>query len=795
MKNTESLLKEEKAQTADLTAKLQREPDVLQAIMDNTNTQLAYLDSEFNFITVNAAYARGSGYEIEDLIGRNHFDLFPDEQNEAIFRQVLKTGEAVAFQARPFEFPDRPELGVTYWDWRLVPVTDEHGVVQGLVLSLLDVTERHRFDQEIASLARYPEENPHPVLRVGEQGRLLYANPGSEELLQAWDIEVGQLLPLPWRAKAQDAIRTQKPVAAEVDCGECIFSMTVTPSEEGYANIYGSEITDLRQTQRALKQCASRLQALHQIDQAILSAESIDAIADGALARIPQMIDCVRASITLFDFDTDEFELLAVRPTTPHTATSTGWRAPLSHGWPAQITQLKEGREVFIEDIESIDQRSPLMETLRAEGVRALLRQPLISQGELIGALNLGLSSSCLLSEELTELAGELADQLAIAIHQARLNRRIQEHAQHLERRVAWRTAALRISEARFRAIFEDAPTGIALLDQEGRIIQSNGALAHILGQTTADLQDTVLRDQMHPDDAAKELDLYITLMNGDSENYRIESRFLHPERRRVWCNLTVSLVRDVEHQPRLAIAMIEDITEARKAQMALVQTEKLALTGQLAASLAHEINNPLQTVIGCLGLADETAGDVEPLATYLRMASEELKRAAGIVGRLRDLNRRSKPEDREPTQIEELVEHILVVTRKKCQERHIDVVLNRPEEDLPLVPVVQDRIQQVLLNLVLNAIDAMPNGGKLTVSLRATEGSEGVVVAFKDTGVGIPPGQQDHLFDPFHTTKPEGLGLGLYISQSIVEDHNGHIEVESQPGVGTIFSVHLRAD
>jgi PAS domain S-box-containing protein len=783
-------LKKEKAYRACLTEELQRERDILEAIMANTQTQLAYLDTDFNFLAVNSAYARGAGYDAGELVGRNHFDLFPDEQNEAIFRDVLDSGEPMTFEARPFEYQNRPELGVTYWDWSLVPVTDGQGTTHGLVLSLRDVTERHRFHREITDLARYPQENPYPVLRVGAQGRLLYANPGSAELLDAWGIEVGQLIPLPWRTKAQDAIRTQTLITAEMSCEDSIFSMTITPSEEDYANIYGLNVTNLRQAQRALRQYADRLQTLHQIDQDILSAQSIDAIADAALARIPQMIDCVYASIVLFDFDTDEVELLTIYPNPPGSAISKGSRAPLSHGWSDQIKQLRQGHEVLVKGVEATDPALPSIEPSK-EGVVTILRQPLLAHGALIGALNLGLSTSALLPNEFSELARELADQLAIAIQQTRLHSRIQDHAQHLERRVAWRTAALRISEARFRAIFEDAPTGIALLDQEGRVIQSNGALASVLGQPTDNLQDTVLRELMHPDDAAKEKELYVDLMDGKLENYRIESRFIQPKRRRVWCNMIVSLVRDVEHQPRLAIAMIEDITEARKAQMALVQTEKLALTGQLAASLAHEINNPLQTVIGCLGLADETAGDEEPLATYLGMASDELKRAAGIVGRLRDLNRTSKPEEREPTQLVELIENILVITRKKCQERHIKVISDLPG-DLPPVPVVANRIQQVLLNLVLNAIDAMPGGGTLSMSAKASADQSSVMVRLRDTGIGIPSDQQDHLFDPFYTTKPEGLGLGLYISQTIVEDHGGHIEVESQPGVGTVFSIHL---
>lgn len=123
---------------------LQKERDMLRTLLSDTQAQLAYFDPNLNFVEVNAAYAKGSGYAPEQLIGRNHFELFPNAENQAIFERTVATGEPVAFHAKPFTFPQRPELGVTYWDWTLTPDRDAHGQVQGLVLSLVDVTERER---------------------------------------------------------------------------------------------------------------------------------------------------------------------------------------------------------------------------------------------------------------------------------------------------------------------------------------------------------------------------------------------------------------------------------------------------------------------------------------------------------------------------------------------------------------------------------------------------------------------------------------------------------------------------
>lgn len=135
-----------------------REKEALQVIMDNTGAQLAYLDSDFNFIKVNTAYARGSGRAEAELIGKNHFVIFPSEENRAIFERVRATGQPVVYHDKPFEFLDQPERGITYWDWTLAPVKDDSGQVQGLVLSLVDTTERVRAEERIRQAAQQWQE-------------------------------------------------------------------------------------------------------------------------------------------------------------------------------------------------------------------------------------------------------------------------------------------------------------------------------------------------------------------------------------------------------------------------------------------------------------------------------------------------------------------------------------------------------------------------------------------------------------------------------------------------------------
>jgi len=167
-----------------LVEALMQETDTLETIMENTGAQVAYLDPDFNFIRVNSAYAKGSGYPAEELIGRNHFALFPDEENEAIFKQVRDTGKPVEFHDKPFEYEYQPWRGITYWDWTLVPVTNASGEVQGLVLSLVDTTERKMMEEglqyERDRLTRILDTMEDGIYIVNQQYEIEYANPALE---------------------------------------------------------------------------------------------------------------------------------------------------------------------------------------------------------------------------------------------------------------------------------------------------------------------------------------------------------------------------------------------------------------------------------------------------------------------------------------------------------------------------------------------------------------------------------------------------------------------------------------
>ncbi len=208
-----------------------KEAEILKIIMENTDAHLAYLDRDFNFVLVNSAYARGSGHTIDDLIGKNHFVLFPNQENQKIFERVRDTGEAVEFVEKPFEYVDQPERGITYWTWTLTPIKDERNTVQGLVLSLIDVTEQkkaelalHSSEQKFKTLA---ENAPDIIARFDRNLRYMYVNPliesltgtSREQCIGKTNEEVGlpEFLCKQWNKTLRKIFATAKPQMVEFD--------------------------------------------------------------------------------------------------------------------------------------------------------------------------------------------------------------------------------------------------------------------------------------------------------------------------------------------------------------------------------------------------------------------------------------------------------------------------------------------------------------------------------------------------------------------------------------------------
>jgi two-component system NtrC family sensor kinase len=240
----------------------------------------------------------------------------------------------------------------------------------------------------------------------------------------------------------------------------------------------------------------------------------------------------------------------------------------------------------------------------------------------------------------------------------------------------------------------------------------------------------------------------------------------------------------------RLYEGVKQQMAELKQTQAQLVQSTKLAAIGELAANIAHEINNPLTTVLGFASFIAERLPADDPTREELGLIQEEASRARDIV---RDLLQFSRQRDfmPEPSDTNTVLEQVVAMVRRQGALNTITVT-EAYGADLPMVEMDVPRIKQVFLNIINNAVYAMKDGGALTI--RTTLDGGTVRIAFEDTGPGIPAEVLGRIFDPFFTTKPEvsGTGLGLSVSLGIVQSHGGMIDVKSTVGAGTIFSVAL---
>ena len=354
---------------------------------------------------------------------------------------------------------------------------------------------------------------------------------------------------------------------------------------------------------------------------------------------------------------------------------------------------------------------------------------------------------------------------------------------------------ALRASESRFHRLVEAMPLGLLIGDSRGRITYANSAVEHLLGYSAGQLSSgdvslqslcpaldllPLLADD--PTVSATPFEAVCSTTAGQSVDVLLGVAVLNPE---------------AVQQERQVAAFIADLSRQKRSEEVLRRTEKLAVAGRLAASIAHEINNPLEAITNCLYLLANT-DLTEDGRSFLDLAQKELDRVAQITVQTLRFYRQSTR--RAPTDVDELMDAVVGIFDSRLRRLGIEV-FRRMRKVAPIV-VHDGEIRQVIANMVSNAIDALPSGGQLllrTVPGRHWQtGEPGVVLTVADTGIGMDPTSLGRIFEPFFSTKGiTGTGLGLWISLEIIQKHKGTIRVRSRPATverpgGTVFRLFL---
>lgn len=343
------------------------------------------------------------------------------------------------------------------------------------------------------------------------------------------------------------------------------------------------------------------------------------------------------------------------------------------------------------------------------------------------------------------------------------------------------------IEERNFKdTVFENVETGILTFDHNRQVTSVNGPACEILDvkrpEHESDWQQLL---KQWPELIAVLEDWFAV---GGLEGHEPCRRYVPLERAGRPLTYRMAIFPLSFRQQAGWLLTIEDLTERVNMRQQMARMDRLASLGRMSAGIAHEVRNPLTGVSLLLDeLHDRLLGN-ETDQRLIRRALGEIERLELLVNEMLRFSSMPAPQ-LALGQAEAVVQESLFLIRKQCQRQKVELI-EHIEQELPQVRLDVDRLKQVLLNLYNNALDAMPEGGTLTISVEKSESA--IIVSVIDTGVGIPAEQIPLVFEPFYTSKGQGTGLGLSISYNIISDHGGEIDVESRPGEETIFSFSL---
>ena len=426
----------------------------------------------------------------------------------------------------------------------------------------------------------------------------------------------------------------------------------------------------------------------------------------------------------------------------------------------------------------SFPDRKDLQKKFREFSVFGLFHfMPLKVEDKLIGCLGMGTKTDgSFLNAEDWELLRTISSSVALALENAYLYDQATIRALELERLKDYS-----------QNIIESLTVGVAVLDEEGKIIGWNRVLEDIFSMKKESVMEERLMDVLGEKN-------YSAIFPSDThKGYRLLSEITldMPSGGKKIFDIIKTPLLDNEMNPYGTIIVFEDITEKISLQQQLLTSEKLASIGLLSAGVAHEINTPLTGISSYVQILQKKLSS--PHTKILKKIDTQTERVARIVKNLLNFAKNPSESTFFQTDLKESLQSIISLIDYKLKNLNITLEINLS----PLKPIwaQEERLQQVFLNIILNAIDAMPNGGSLSLELSPLDNL--AVVKIADTGTGIEAQHLPHIFDPFFTTKGlgKGTGLGLSISYAIIQEHEGRITVDSEPGKGSTFSIYIPMD
>ena len=567
-----------------------------------------------------------------------------------------------------------------------------------------------------------------------------------------------------------------------------LANVSLVRDSQGRPYQYVGQVQDITERKRAEEAIAGyneRLRIMHQIDRALIAGEDPAASAGTVLPLLRDLLGVARVVINLFDLETGKVEWLAATGRR-RVHVGPGIHYPIS--FMGDVEALRRGEHQLV-DVHALPP-GPEADALLASGVHTYAVVPMIARGDLIGALSFG-GAARPFSPEQIGIAHEVATQFAIALTQARLHERVKGQAQELA-----------VRNQTLTTLIDASPLAIIVADAQGRVKVWSHAAEQIFGWPAAEVLGQP--EPNVPPEKQEELRALTAQERAGKATTALETYRLRRDGTPVDVILSSAPLHDAHGAIVGALRILGDISARKSLEEQFRQAQKMEAIGQLAGGVAHDFNNLLTVIGGYSDLLLSRLAPGDPTRGWIQEIHKAGQRAVLLTRQLLAFSRKAVVE-RKVLDLNAIVADSEKMLRRLIGEdvtvaTSLDPALGRVHGDI-------GQVEQILMNLAVNARDAMPQGGKLTIETRNVELDESyaqshadvrpgnyVLLAVTDTGCGMSDQTQRRVFEPFFTTKApgQGTGLGLATVYGIVKQWGGHIGLYSELGRGTTFKVYL---